>query len=136
MAKLTLIRGLPGSGKSTYAKDCFPTSLLFEADQYFMCDGKYHWVGHLLRKAHGECYLNTLQALQLGYDVVVANTFIRLKDMQKYLNIPNVIPRVQVNIIEMLGNYTNTHNVPQEAIERMHSRWQELPTDIKVIRIY
>lgn len=107
-----------------------------------MVDGKYNWDGTKLRIAHAECYLNTLQALQLGYDVVVANTFIRVKDMTRYLKIN--LPRLNISIIEMKSSYYNIHNVPQEAIERMQSRWQELPNitswpelpNINIIRIY
>lgn len=56
--KLTLIRGLPGSGKTTLAKQL--GVLHVEADMYFMRDGRYQfedgkapsWVSVLARRAY------------------------------------------------------------------------------------
>jgi predicted kinase len=41
MATLTIVRGLPGSGKSTYAKSL--NVFHIEADMFCMKDGKYEF---------------------------------------------------------------------------------------------
>jgi adenylate kinase family enzyme len=45
-----LVRGIPGSGKSTFAKSLGGTH--FETDQFFMVDGKYNFDGSKLKEAH------------------------------------------------------------------------------------
>jgi adenylate kinase family enzyme len=44
-SRLIIIRGLPGSGKSTFAKSYFNGYIHLEADMYFVQpDGSYDWV--------------------------------------------------------------------------------------------
>jgi len=77
--QLTLIRGLPGAGKSTYAQTHFSKSLHFEADQFFeLNNGEYKFDPALISCAHDWCYSNTVKALRWGYDVVVTNTFTQI----------------------------------------------------------
>ena len=43
MKNLYIVRGLPGSGKSTFARSIAKPYQIFEADQYFMKKGKYNF---------------------------------------------------------------------------------------------
>jgi len=74
MSKLILIRGLSGSGKSTLAKQ-MKGVVHFEADMFFMKDGKYCYEPSRIKDAHAWCQSKTLRALRSGKDTVVSNTF-------------------------------------------------------------
>ena len=55
MKNLYIVRGLPGSGKSTFAKSIAKPYQVFEADQYFMKNGKYKFDPTKLKEAHNDC---------------------------------------------------------------------------------
>jgi len=134
MLTLTLIRGLPGSGKSTKAASLKKSTGAdwFEADMFFDTINGYQWNRDLLHQAHQWCQLNTLQSLYAGRSVIVSNTFTTIKEMQPYLDILNTAnssekyPRLR--IIEMRTQYESIHNVPKETLQKMSSRWQEIPS--------
>lgn len=95
-----------------------------EADQYFTdADGRYTFKPELLKFAHEDCLERTELALSLGFDVVVANTFTQLWEMEPYLALAaeySLKPRIVV----ATGNYQNIHGCPPEKIEQMRQRWQ------------
>jgi predicted kinase len=125
MAKLTLIRGLPGSGKSTYAKtlDC----IHYEADQFFETEaGEYVYDIKLIAAAHDWCYSKTVRALRRGHDVTVSNTFTKLWELNRYLAIPGLLPDVEVEIVEMRTQYGTIHNVPEDKLAQMAARWEDI----------
>lgn len=133
MPKLTLVRGLPGSGKSTFSLQKvseFPELVHLEADHFFMRDGKYIFRIDLLHIAHQWCYSNTVLALLDGYDVIVSNTFVSLKEIKKYIKLKEIIEGLEIEIVEMKGQYNSIHDVPEEKLELMKQKWQELPAQI------
>ena len=129
MPKLTLIRGLPGAGKSTMAKamvEADPSLYHFEADQYFVdASGNYRFEPSEIEDAHTWCFAETRNALKNGSSVVVSNTFTRKWEMESYLILQTQLG-VELEILEAKGNYGSIHGVPQKTIDAMRSRWEEL----------
>lgn len=91
---LYLVRGLPGSGKSTFVNTLVQLlddgSLYvdhFEADQYFYnSKGEYEFDATKLGAAHLTCQRKTEEALDSGADYVfVSNTFTTEKELKTLL---------------------------------------------------
>lgn len=124
MNQLVLIRGLPGSGKSTIAKSLSGFEH-FEADMFHMKDGEYKYDKTKQREAHQWCQRETFIALQNGKDVVVSNTFTQNWEMDFYRKAAEILS-VTCSIIEAKGRFKNIHNVPDDVIGIMAERWEVL----------
>jgi len=60
--KLILVRGVSGSGKTTYAKKLInddPSLSHYEADMFFYTNGSYNFNPFKLKDAHAWCKINT-----------------------------------------------------------------------------
>jgi len=120
--KLTLIRGLPGSGKSTKAKTF--KCLHVEADMYHVNSGVYEYHVNDVKHAHRWCQEMVSHAMTSLVDIVVSNTFTQKWELQPYLDMAEEYG-YEVEILTMRGQYDNTHNVPQEVLNKMRERWEE-----------
>ena len=121
--KLFIIRGLPGSGKTTFAEKLTADGIVsdvVEAD-HFMTDqnGNYKFDAKMLERCHQECQMWTKYYLDLGRDVAVANTFTR-----KWEILPYIKMGYDYTIVEMTGSFPNVHGVPKNVIETMRKRWE------------
>ena len=127
-ATLVLIRGLPGSGKSTMASVLTMVGYAhFEADMYFERGGKYQHDRSQISNAHAWCQTMTRAALTDGKRVVVSNTFTRLRDLEPYLQMTTGA----VQVIEATGQWKNIHHVPPEALANMARMWEPFPRAVK-----
>ena len=123
MSKLILVRGLPGSGKSTYAKSLGIFHI--EADMFFMKDGEYHFDGKQIKDAHNWCFTQAETAMKLGMDVAVSNTFTQKWEMAKYIELANTL-NYEVKIIEMKDNFGNVHGIGEDILQKMRNRWENV----------
>ena len=130
---LIIVRGLPGSGKSTYASSLghkFNMMRHFESDQFFVdSNGQYHYNISLIGAAHDWCYGNVVKSLRDGYNTAVSNTFTKMWEIDKYLAIPFLLPDVKIKVIEMRTQYQNIHSVPEDKLKVMARRWEQIPQE-------
>ena len=131
--KLTIVRGLPGSGKTYKAKQLIADynreleqAVHIEADMFHMGKGGYDYKSHLASYAHQYCESNSAYFLNQGFNVVVANTFITKRSVIAYYEL-SLTMGVEFEIINCDGDYESVHEVPVEVLARM-SEFKEIFT--------
>lgn len=132
MKNLILVRGCPGSGKTTLAESlAWPTGApVYSADQYFEreVDGKtvYEFDPKKLGAAHLQCQDKTRKAMMAEFShIFVANTFTRESEMKDYYKLAEEHGyRVFSIIVENKHNGKDVHNVPEETLKAMKARFQ------------
>lgn len=129
MPKLIIVRGLPGSGKSTYAKNLEDVTH-YEADMFFAkWPHDYLYDQRLIGVAHDWCYSNVVRSLWQGNDVVVSNTFTKMWELDRYLGIPIIVEGVEIEVVEMRTQFENIHGVPENKLQSMRDRWESIPEE-------
>ena len=140
---MVVLRGLPGSGKSSLARILAGNSdniTVCSADQYFETKNGYEFSKDDLGKAHEFCYDRCREALESNRSAIVDNTNSRLSEYQKYLDLADEFD-VEYQIIEVvcrdreqgrIFSERTTHMVPHRVIIQMMSRWE---TDDRAILV-
>ena len=124
MRKLILARGLPGSGKTTFAESICKT--VYSADQFFeTADGTYNFDANKLGVAHAMCQKNTELAMARGEETIcVANTFTTTRELKPYFDLAEKYGYIVFSVIvENRHGGINVHNVPEETMEKMRNRF-------------
>jgi predicted kinase len=121
---LILLRGLPGSGKTTFGLsiDAFTAS----ADDYFDIYHKGKFKPHKIGAAHGWCRDLIEARMQSGWTLItVANTFTQEWEMKPYIDMAEGYGyNVHSLIVENRHGSSSVHDVPEETIERMRHRFE------------
>lgn len=123
---LVLLRGLPGSGKSTVA-GLFPEAPHYEADMYFTSlNNEYIFVPDKLKEAHNWCATQTQKAMVDNEPtIVVSNTFTQEWEMKRYYELAKMHGyRVVSMIVENRHGGQNVHGVPADKLQVMEDRFQ------------
>jgi adenylate kinase family enzyme len=142
--KLYIVRGLPGSGKSTFAEALVGSDFLVcEADKYFMVDGEYKFDATKLKQAHEYCrnlvetYMkDSLVNDQFYREIAVSNTFTQAWEMSPYFELAEKYGyMVFTVIVENRHGGVNQHGVPDDKLEQMKNRFELQLLPVKEIKL-
>ena len=89
MKKVVILRGISGSGKSSYVAEHYPDSIVCSADDFFRVNGEYQFDASKIGEAHSACMSGFLATLVRGSEkpVVVDNTNVHVWEFENYINI-------------------------------------------------
>lgn len=129
MKVMFLLRGLPGSGKSTFAKflkESNPGCVQFEADMFWyeIGNGEYAFDASRLGEAHAWCESRVDKAMSFGLPVIVSNTLTTEKELKPYYEMANKYGyTVYSLVVENRHGGKNIHNVPEATLDKMEKRF-------------
>lgn len=145
MDTLTLVRGLPGSGKSSLVEmmdndddgNLFTSFFAFSADDFFInVLGEYHFDPSKLTQAHAQCQADVLNVLKISVPevesrILIHNTFSCRWEMEPYIKMAEQFG-VRLIVVDLFdGGLTdeqlfarNVHGVPLATIQQMRRRWE------------
>ncbi len=123
MNLLYMVRGIPGSGKTTFA-EAICDKVVSADDYHYDADGNYNWKQENMAAAHRYCQGKTRSIMQTGKDVAVANTSTTKKELKPYYDLAEEFGYTVFSIIvENRHGGKNVHNVPAETLEKMKKRF-------------
>ena len=130
---LFLVRGLPGSGKSTFATHIWNEYAVCEADKFFYDkEGNYNFDPSKLKDAHAWCKnevetrMKDHQINQQYYpEIAVSNTFTQEWEMKDYYELAEKYGYKVVSlIVENRHGGKNVHGVSDDKLEIMKNRFE------------
>ena len=122
---LTICRGIPGSGKSTFAKQL--TSNVFESDHYFIDnEGNYNFDPSKIKDAHKDCQDNVRYAMESSISkIAVSNTSTQEWELQPYFELAEKYGYTVFSVVvENRHGGVNQHGVPEDKLQIMKDRFQ------------
>ncbi len=115
---------MSGSGKSSFA-ELLHTKAICSADDYFVRDGVYEWYGMGLPKAHAWSIRKCRRFMKKqAQRIVVDNTAVKARDLRPYYDLAEDFGyKVYSIIVENRHGGINSHGVPEEAIDRLRTKF-------------
>ena len=121
---LFIVRGIPGSGKSTFAKTLGGQH--YEADMFFINEnGEYNFDVTKIKDAHKWCQSFVETNMVLEYPkIVVSNTSTQEWEMEPYFKLAKEYGyTVFTIVVENRHGGVNQHGVPEDKLEQMRNRF-------------
>ena len=122
---LYIVRGIPGSGKSTFAKTLGGKH--YEADMYFIDEsGNYNFEPTKIKDAHQWCQDKVrMDMISEDSRIVVSNTFTQDWEMKPYQQLAYWYGyKVFTIIVENRHGGVNEHGVPEDKLQIMKDRFE------------
>lgn len=128
MAKLIIVRGLPGSGKSTIAQVIVKAGYTFvEADMFHTSNnsGEYNFKLHNRPAAREWTDETVANLLRSGQNVVLCGVFATNDLLMKFKSYCDYAGH-GFTVIHMEADHGNVHEVPEFVLEDMALTWEAL----------
>lgn len=130
MREVIILRGAPGSGKTSLARLFVlmhgPMTLVISADSYVYENGG-KWSPEAMLTAHRQCQDQFVRALAIGVElIVIDNTNTKESDFACYQEAARLYGyEVRCLVVENRHNGKSLHNVPDSTVRRHRRRIQE-----------
>jgi len=130
---LFLVRGLPGSGKTSFATAIWNDYAVCEADKFFYDkEGNYNFDATKIKQAHEWCREQVEIRMkdngvnpQFYPEIVVSNTFTQEWEMEAYYKLAEQYGyKVFSIIVENRHEGVNQHGVPDDKLQQMKNRFE------------
>lgn len=125
LGQTIILRGLPGSGKSTKTRESQLDAVVCSADDFLIePDGSYFWTKERRTQAHYACLKKFTANIQTEKTLIVDNTNTTIAEIAPYYALSKAFGRsttiLTFDISPELSAQRNLHQVPGSAIRRMH----------------
>jgi hypothetical protein len=138
-----ILRGLPGSGKSSLAREAcgksYKRNAICSADSFFIKNEEYIFDRPRIGEAHCWCLRNFIQNAHPGNDInsiFLDNTNTSLWEFSHYVKIAEAYYYKTVIITLNCSPETslarNIHNVPEKTIQNMYKRLNDVDNCLKL----
>lgn len=130
--KTIILVGLPGAGKTRYARTRYPLANLVSADHYLMEQGRYVFDPKRLLFAHNKCLQKFTEMVVVRHDgpIIVDNTNLKQRDIAPYVGLSLAYGRevevVWFHVRPEVAAQRNLHGVGVEFCVRAERRFQSL----------
>ena len=139
---LHIVRGLPGTGKTTFVQDMFPGMLQLENDQVWITpDGKYEYINEGDPRGRVRDYVHAMvtTAMQQKVNIAVSRVGCSLGSVEELVQLAKTCGynyKIHLMDPENLKYFKNVHNVPEEAFESMKAHFVfQLPYEQSLVTI-
>lgn len=119
--KMILIRGPSGSGKTYYAQNVYKDYIYVSIDNYFN-ENKKKYNLNLIKIADDYCIKEIKKYNKIDVNIVVANPFTYISEIQKYLNLFG--KKYDITIIRMATQFQTIHDVSDLEIEDYYKKYE------------
>jgi len=132
--KLTIVRGIPGSGKSTFAKKYAAANghiKVIEPDD-FWTDRKRKYEYHAELREVYEMYGKAAVTHELIIEkrpCVIADVFATRKDLQFFKDLCEMY-EIPLEVFRMTGEFQNVHNVNEDDLKEMKISFESFDGEI------
>ncbi len=134
MQTMFIMQGVPGSGKSTIAKQIIRGAdpsrgcVICSTDDYYMEGGKYNFRPERTKNHHRLNQQRVEGYLESKYSVIVDNTNTMAWEARPYVEMA-VKAGIPIVFVRCTGHFPNVHGVPDEVVARMADRMEELSVE-------